>query len=202
MSERPDTGRKFSFSRLLGPKGSFGPSAIDLRPLQADLLVSLQLRQANPKALSTSAFSVAQIVATEANSAKIHAALIKSGILFSHNDDEMGNTVDTSKITRNFAHELAFVSVAAQKRIVALLFFWEDECERRRGLEREEAFLNEALTQSSTEDTATTAELQVLSNSVRLRMNQLPSQRAEATSNVGAGVQEELPTYAQQEETM
>ncbi|GAB7356954.1 hypothetical protein MBLNU459_g7796t2 [Dothideomycetes sp. NU459] len=179
--------------------------AIDLTPVQADLLVSCQLRQAHPESLAPTAFHVAQIVNSDSISARIHAALTKSGILLPQPstaaDDALdGILIDTNKITRNFAHELFFVSAAAQKRIVALLFFWEDECKRRRGLEKEEAELNEALERQSHLAESNAAELLILRDAVRMKMRLLPSQRAEDTSNVGAGVgSEELPAYVQRE---
>ncbi|KAK8219852.1 hypothetical protein M8818_000826 [Zalaria obscura] len=166
--------------------------SIDLSPLEADLLVHHQLAQPQLQYLSPIAFSAAKIVDNESTSVKIHKALTKNGILGLPSEPN-ATPVTTTAITRSFAHQLAFVSAHVQRRLVALLFFWEEECARFRMLDEEEAALLHATSDMPTEPLP--HELQVQLEAIRQRRRLLPSQRAEDTPNVARGVREVLPAY-------
>lgn len=66
-------------------------------------------------------------------SARILTALRKASILTSSSP-----FLYTSLITRKFPHQLAIVSVHCQRKLVGLLFFWEEELVRWRLLDDEE----------------------------------------------------------------
>jgi len=54
-------------------------------------------------------------------------------------------TVDTSKLGRDLPGQVAFVSVHAQRKLVGMLFVWEEECVRWRLLGGEEGEIKGAL---------------------------------------------------------
>ena len=58
-------------------------------------------------------------------SAQIHKALVKNGML--SKDDER---VDTTKIGKKFVSQLYMITSHAQKKLINLLFFWEQEIMR------------------------------------------------------------------------
>jgi hypothetical protein len=100
-------------------------------------------------------------------------------------------------ITRNFANQMAVISVHAQRKLIGVLFFWEEECKRWAALDAEEAALLHELDlpgyqeQSKNENVHLNLQLE----SVSRRRYQLPSMRAEVTVNVTRGVNEDLPSY-------
>ena len=53
--------------------------------------------------------------------------------------------VVTSNITRQFAHQVSSISVHRQRKLVGLLFFWEEELVRWRLLDDEEAEIRRVL---------------------------------------------------------
>jgi hypothetical protein len=122
--------------------------------------------------------------------------------------DSTTPTVRTNGITRNFANQLPMISVHAQRKLVGLLFFWEEECTRWKLLDQEEAEILKAMNGLEEEwailgDAAGAGEmeerrrdLEMALRAVEMRRLMLPSKRAEATANVAAGVGHELPAYA------
>lgn len=115
-------------------------------------------------------------------------------------DQEM--TVNTAGIGKGFASQLAIISVHAQRKLVGLLFFWENECMRWKLLDAEEkeimAVLEELrsdLVNGSEIEVDSEGELRIRLEAVRMKRKLLPSQRAEATPNVGTGKGHELPAY-------
>ena len=99
-------------------------------------------------------------------------------------------TVNTAGVTKNFASQLAVISVHAQRKLVGMLFFWEEECTRWKLLDAEEKEILSALEAGENMDLAVALE------AVEMKKKLLPSQRGEGTANVGEGRGHELPAYA------
>jgi hypothetical protein len=100
-------------------------------------------------------------------------------------------TVNTARVTKNFAHQFATISVHAQRKLIGMLFFWEEECTRWKLLDAEEAEILKALeTNEGNTDLACALE------AVEMKKKLLPSQRGEGTANVSQGKGHELPSYS------
>ena len=169
--------------------------------VEADLLVSYQLDQPRFIYLWPGAFEASHVVETLDDSKRTHSALQKAGIIscpLPAKDGDAEVTVDmipvnTSKITRHFANQVPFLSGRyVMRRLVSLLFFWEEEVSRWRVLDAEEREI-EALLPNAPDFIKD--ELGMRLEAVQMRKNLLPSQRPETTPNVGHGVQDELPAY-------
>ena len=173
------------------------PNDVNLSPVQADNLLRYQLVLPHPRYLSETSFFVAGIVGSESLSKKVHKALIKSKIILPVPEDGSSQsasegeqmTVNTAGVTTNFASQLALISVHAQRKLVGLLFFWEEECIRWKLLDAEEKEILTAL------ETGENRDLAVALEAVEMKKKLLPSQRGEGTANVGQGRGHELPAY-------
>lgn len=120
--------RKFSFTRFMTnaiPNIAGASQDTDLDIREQDMLFLHQLEQPDPLILSPLSFQACAITSSPKTSTSIHRALLKNGILSAES-----STVNTSKITRNFAHELSIITSHAQKKLVNMLFFWEEELQR------------------------------------------------------------------------
>jgi len=100
-------------------------------------------------------------------------------------------TVNTAGVTKNFANQLAVISVHAQRKLVGMLFFWEEELTRLKLLDMEEREILGAM-----EGDQENADLRVALDAVRMKKKLLPSKRSEGTANVGGGRGHELPSYS------
>ncbi|KAL5326958.1 hypothetical protein ACEPPN_004647 [Leptodophora sp. 'Broadleaf-Isolate-01'] len=194
-------GRKFSFLRLINNAfpnfARDDPNDVNLSPSQADALFSYQLALPNPRYLGDEAFSIAGIAGNKTLSRKVFRTLVKNEIIVSAPSEKDGReggdvqmTVNTVGITKNFAHQLASISVHAQRKLVGLLFFWEEECTRWMLLDGEEREIVGLL-----EMDGESTDLRVALEAVRLKRILMPSERAEGTANVGVGVGHVLPSY-------
>jgi len=194
-------GKKFSFNRLItNAFPNFArddPNDVNLSPAQADLLLIYQLATPYPRYLNENAFFIASIVGAESLSKKVHKALVKNRIILpipnSSSSAGQGETltVNTGGVTKGFASQLAVISVHAQRKLVGLLFFWEEECMRWKLLDQEEREILAALEQNKGN-----ADLECALEAVRMKMRLLPSKRGEGTVNVGHGAGHELPSYS------
>ncbi|KAI1618555.1 hypothetical protein EDD37DRAFT_272326 [Exophiala viscosa] len=174
----------FSFNRLITnafpnfANDNPGEDA-DLTSTQKDLLWVHQLGAAETRGRSPmtldedSAFS-AGITTSEKNSARIHKELVKNRIT----DPAAPLGIDTTRITQRLPHELAFVSIHAQRKTVGMLFFWEQEALRWRLLDQEESELKAALEDEGT-SAASKQELKVRLEGVSMRRGMRPSSRQE-----------------------
>ncbi|CZR54353.1 uncharacterized protein PAC_04237 [Phialocephala subalpina] len=228
-------GQKFSFMRLINNAvpnfARDDPNDVDLKPGQADALLSYQLALPYPRYLGENAFFVAGIVGSESLSKKVWKALVKHRIILPIPGEEKGRkgsvfsigsgsgsrsgsgrresesasdsvgtapvggeaiTVNTASITKGFASQLAVISVHAQRKLVGLLFFWEEECTRWKLLDEEEREILRAVEEEADSNMDLTVALQA----VELKKKMLPSRRAEAVANVSAGQGHTLPTYS------
>jgi hypothetical protein len=107
----------------------------------------------------------------------------------------MTTGIDISHINPRFPHYLAFISVAAQRKLIGLLCFWEEEVVRWRLLDEEEAEIMEAIELTGTE----TVDLGIALERVKMRRQMRPSQRAggEPGGWGGEGPDAELPEYTE-----
>jgi len=125
----------FSFSRLITNAvpnfAKSGDPTVSVSDL--DTLFYFQQSVKPPQKLISTSLYLAQITQDEKSATKVYDKLLKLGILC-----EGPPYVDTKKITANFTHQLAIVSSFAQKRLIYLLFDWEEEVRRLQVLEDEE----------------------------------------------------------------
>lgn len=129
----------------------------------------------------------------------MYKALLKNGLILPAPDSAPSSsttvskedmTVNTAGIGKGFAHQMAVISVHAQRKLVGMLFFWEEECVRWKLLDAEEKEILSALgTNKENVDMACALE------AVEMKKKLLPSQRAEGTANIGSGKGYELPQY-------
>jgi hypothetical protein len=129
MMYRAENGsKKFSFTRFISnsvPNLAGAPQDTDLSIHEQDRVFTHQLGEPDPLVLSPQAFLHAGITPSPKISAQIHAALLKNGVL-----EKEEKVVHTEKIGKRFAHELAMITSHAQKKVVNLLFWWEEEGQR------------------------------------------------------------------------
>lgn len=93
--------------------------------------------------------------------------------------------IQTSLITKQFPHQLPFLSIHRQRALIGLLFFWEEELVRWRLLEDEEAEIVKLISEVEEEDEG----LQVALGVVRKKMKVPPAGRGEERG--------ELPGYGE-----
>lgn len=128
MFKSSDGTKKFSFNRFVSnaiPNIASAPIDTDLSPNEFDTLFMHQLGEPDPLILSPQAFLQAGITSSPKVSTSIHKALVKNSILSPNSP-----TVNTAAIGKNFTHELAMITSHAQKKVINLLFFWEEEGQR------------------------------------------------------------------------
>ncbi|KAH8658630.1 hypothetical protein BGZ60DRAFT_531317 [Tricladium varicosporioides] len=211
--------KKFSWTRLItNAIPNFANDAntsqdINLSPAHADLLFTYQQTLSYPRYLGENAFFITGIVGAESVSLKVWKGLVKNGIILPSPESGKGGgnpvkgeqvTVNTRNITSNFANQHATISVHAQRKVVGLLFFWEEECVRLSLLDSEEEEIlaavreREGVGRGQVEGEGGESggrDLEVALESVRIRRGLVPSKRAEDTANVGVGRGHELPGY-------
>lgn len=190
-------GRRFSFMRLINNAipnfARDDVNDVDLSPRQADDLVEYQLTLSNPRFLDSGSYYVAGLTDSKSISEKVHKALLKAHVVSAPTADRSLSPVITSAIGKNFAHQLSCISVHAQRKLVGLLFFWEEECTRWKLLDQEESEILQAMGQQGMDD----RNLDMALRAVEMKKRLLPSKRAEATANInGSGIGHELPGYS------
>ncbi|KAH6682077.1 hypothetical protein B0J14DRAFT_633709 [Halenospora varia] len=161
-------GKNFSWTRLITnaipnfANNANTPQDINLSPAHADLLFTYQQSLPFPRYLGENAFFVTGIVGAKSLSVKTHKSLVKNGIILPSlevgDGKDAGNvngtepkgvkvTINTRNITSNFANQHPTISVHAQRKVVGLLFFWEEECVRLALLDAEEEEIRAAMKQ-------------------------------------------------------
>lgn len=204
-------GKKFSFSRFITnaiPNFSRDDANdVDLSPAQADALLYYQLLLPHPRYLDPKSFFIAGITGSESLSKDVYKALVKHNLIAKAPDvpdssssaestskidpDRSVMTVNTAGITKNFANQLAIISIHAQRKLVGMLFFWEEECTRWNLLDSEEKEIRELI-----DSRGEVADLMIALEAVGIKRKLLPSKRSGATPNAGSGTVEELPSYS------
>jgi len=101
-------------------------------------------------------------------SLKVYKDLKKSGVI-----DPTTLTIHTERITKHFANQLATISVHAQRKLIGLLFFWEEELVRWRLLDEEEGEIRKAMEYNGEEH----EELRVALKTVETKRRMMPSLR-------------------------
>ncbi|KIW23281.1 uncharacterized protein PV07_11492 [Cladophialophora immunda] len=182
MYRKASGGMGFSFNRFM--TNAFPNFANDNPERDADLTMNekdilwthqisgAEAAQRSPMTLDTESALNAGITPSGKISARIHKELVKNGII--NSNAPLG--IDTTRITPKFAHQLAFISVAAQRKVIGMLFFWEEEAIRWRLLEQEQAEIETAMGVEGVSE-ETKKELRIRLESVKMRKSMSPSQR-------------------------
>src|SRR5271170_6214101 len=140
----------FSFGRLMtNTIPNFATDGagvvIEVSPQRRDMLYMHQVATATPECLNETSFYVAGVCDQERQSQKIHSALVENGVLLPD------GKIDTNRITPQFVHQLAFISTAAQKNLINVLFLWEEELQRLQKLNDEEEELTTLITRAESQ---------------------------------------------------
>jgi hypothetical protein len=97
-----------------------------------DRLFDFQVSMPRPKEIGVGTMYIMGITQDERKGAKVVEKLAEIGVL-----KGKARIVDTHAITRYFSHQLYMIPIYTQKRLVCLLFAWEEELMRWRMLEEE-----------------------------------------------------------------
>ncbi|EMC96497.1 hypothetical protein BAUCODRAFT_156653 [Baudoinia panamericana UAMH 10762] len=169
---------------------------VELTPDQLDGIFAYQMGEPNPMVLGDLAFWHARICENQYTSKQVHRDLRRNNCIA-----KATGLVDTTAITKHFANQVAHISVHAQRKLITLLFFWEEEQNRWRLMDEEEAEIErqmEAAREAGDEAMVGALEgaRRVLEGNRRLK----PSERTESGGRVGeaggGGGEEELPAYS------
>ena len=163
-------------------------SDADLPLRMQDMLYVYQLTLSKPLLLSPLAFHTADIVWRYKDSQRTYKTLQKKKII-----TEAG-TIKTSAITKSFAHHFAYLSAFAQRRIIGLLFWWEEEVQRLRSLLDQEADIKQLLSTIMDDNGGPESMSAVLRTELartRMLIHLKPSERTEVEDNDN----EPLPAY-------
>jgi hypothetical protein len=138
------------------------------------MLYMHQINTAEPQAPDENAVYVAGVCDSERQSPRTHSTILKNGVLTTPD-----GLVDTSKIGPKFTHQLTFISQAAQKNLINVLFLWEGESQRLRKLDEELTnMISEAEAHpEETADKERVDQLKFARERVRMKERQRPSQR-------------------------
>jgi len=167
------------------------PDEVDMSPKQADDLVEYQLSLPFPRYLDEASFYVAHITDNKTFSEGVHKSLLKAGVIAAPSPDNSQPPVTTAAIGKNFTNQLSHISIHAQRKLIGMLFFWEEECTRWTLLDQEETEIRKAIGEGKAEN----RDLDLALQAVEIKKKLLPSQRAEHTANVTEGVGFSLPAY-------
>ena len=163
MFKKSDGSLAFSWNRLV--TNTFPNFALDnknnveMSPAQADSLFQWQIRQEDPTKLDELAFYAAGVTGalkliesyipnsndltnrTDAKtySKRILKALQKNGVITPE------AKLDLSRITKHLPNQLSFLDVHRQRKLVGMLFAWEEELMRWRLLDEEAAEIKHVL---------------------------------------------------------
>jgi hypothetical protein len=176
----------FSFGRLItNAIPNFATDGagvcVELSPQRRDMLYMHQINTPVPEALDENSFYVAGVCDRERQSQRIQSALLKNGVLTTPD-----GFVDTHKIGPKFTHQLAFISQAAQRNLINVLFWWEEEMQRWKKLNEEENELTTMISEAEEAQVKEPAEGETLDQlkfareRVRMKKRQRPSQRDSA----------------------
>jgi len=148
-------------------------------------------------------------VGAQSQSTIILEKLKSLSIISSHPDDF---TVYTSRINRDLANRLAIISVHSQRKLVSMLFFWEEELVRWNLLEKEQDTINKMIAELKTLETDSEVtyqqcgvkeELKLDLARIEARKRTLPSRREVLESpEAHRNVQHVLPDYDDERNTV
>ena len=192
-SENPAATPAAAFSNLnqvvSQPTNVASTADANLPLLLQDAVYIYQLTHPSPLKLSPIAFHTAHIVWRYKDSERVYNILQKKGIITPQGE------IRTAAISNKFAHQFAFLSGFAQRRIIGLLFWWEEEEQRLKHLYQQGDDISGALnSMEGSQDRAILNLLNVELERVKMLIKQRPSVRCSDTA--GAIKYEQLPAYA------
>ena len=135
--------------------------------------------------------------ARDSQSRRIRKVLLEILVL-----DPISGLPDTNKIGRQFTHHLAFISVHAQRKLIGVLFFWEEELVRWRLLDAEEQEILsaiEAVKHNSAAGAISVPDLHIALGQVRIKRAMRPSTRKVAEAEASEPRDDQtasLPAYS------
>jgi hypothetical protein len=138
----------FSFYRLVTnavPNFANSGGETNISPSDLDTIFEFQLVIDPPQKLVPSTIYIAGVTSDESNAKKVFEKLKTIGVV-----QDQAPWVDTQKITTNFTHQLAFLPSVYQKRLICLLFDWEEEIQRWKVLQGEEDEINVVMQETKT----------------------------------------------------
>ncbi|KAH7080969.1 hypothetical protein FB567DRAFT_117040 [Paraphoma chrysanthemicola] len=163
--------RKFSFTRFISnavPNVAGAPQDIELSREEKDLIFIHQFNEPDPLILSPEAFRYGGIDTSSKVAASIHKAMLQNGVL-----EKDTHVINTAAITRSLAHQVPSITSHAQKKLINLLFFWEEEVERWNRLTGEQEALRVSMDAEKERSLAEENRLAELARLLKLR----PSER-------------------------
>jgi hypothetical protein len=188
-----DSGKRrlsFSFGKFItAAVPNFANSATpdSLTSQEMDKLFDFQMILKEPKKLEPASLTLMGCVQEERTGAWVIKKLVDMGVL-KNNETE----VETRAITKDFANQLSKVPVHSQKRLIVLLFAWEEELMRWRLLEEEEHEIKTVMGEERSTGGENVGHLEKRLLEIDGLKKLKPSLRARRASNV----HETLPAYA------
>lgn len=173
MFKKQDGKVGFSFNRLIlnaVPNFANDNAKVDaeLSLQQQDDLFAYQMGLETPKAFNDLSLLASRVVEVKQHSKSVLAALHKVGIV-----NKTDGSIHTDLITRKLPHQVSELSVHRQRKLVSLLFFWEEELTRWRLLDEEEVEIRTAMEMQGGDHEA----LKVALGTVWVRRSTPPSKR-------------------------
>lgn len=194
--------RKLSLTGFLNNLFPYSPPSTskdaDMSPTEMDNLIKFQLGLRHPRYLDQYALVIAKVVDQE-QAKYTYNALVAHGFVTpppgkdETNLDPSPMTVNTHIIGKDFAMKLKKIGLRAHRRIVGLLFFWEEECNRWRILDQQE---NEILEAMRSPSGAESEDLKMALQAVRIKKMLLPGERLDGEHAVRLPEHDELPSYS------
>ncbi|KAI9851617.1 MAG: hypothetical protein M1838_003211 [Thelocarpon superellum] len=154
---------------------------VDLSFQQADNLFRWQLASEHSRQLNELSCFMCSIVESKYQSREAYKGLLQAGVLCPGRGD-----LDTTRIDKNFTHHLATIPLFRQRKIIGMLFHWEEELTRWRLLDEEESEIRQVMQAVGFDDENCVVGLAAIACKRRLAL----SERVEQTS------QAEPPGYA------
>jgi hypothetical protein len=164
-----------------------------LSPGDLDRLFDFQTSLANPKQLSAATLYIMGVTDTERKATKTVAKLVEIGVLSKGDAASQGGYVNTRNIGSQFAHQIYILPKWALKRLICVLFAWEEELMRWRMLEEEKTDLQAIIEEERREGGGQIGHLEVRVLEINGLWRLAPSLRE--GRRVQRGLDEELPGY-------
>jgi hypothetical protein len=165
-----------------------------LSAAELDRLFNFQIALAKPKELCAATLYIMGVTTTERTAAKTMNKLVEIGVL-----QKGSAAVNTRNIGPQFAHQVYILPKWALKRLVCVLFAWEEELMRWRALEEERADLLVVMQEERREgggDGGHVGHLEVRVFEIDGLWRLAPSVRERRRDQ--RGMDEELPGYEEQ----
>jgi hypothetical protein len=115
----------FSFNRWITnmmPNNASSATPDSLTVAEIDKLFDFQVGLREPKRLGVTSLYIMGIAKDDRTAAKVVDRLLKIGVF-----KQDGSQVETKAITLNFANQLSWLPSHCQKRLICVLFAWEEE---------------------------------------------------------------------------